>query len=184
MTLQESPPNEGRRVEENRLRQLGQIQHRSGRRLYRRNQNPPTVSNDDKAADCTLKMDFGDFSDLIGGKLDGMTAFMTASSRSKATWRRHEAADHSALASAADDRRPSRALCFALLGATLVIVARLGAVAAGLHRAPAPLARGCRRGTASRTRIGAPAHPVEPRPANRSPATTVRRQQGERRSRF
>ena len=41
------------------------------------NQSPPTVSNDDKAADCTLKMDFGDFADLIGGKLDGMTAFMT-----------------------------------------------------------------------------------------------------------
>ena len=41
------------------------------------NQTPPTVSNDDKAADCTLKMDFSDFSDLIGGKLDGMTAFMT-----------------------------------------------------------------------------------------------------------
>ena len=41
------------------------------------NANPPTVSNDDKAADCTLKMDFGDFADLIGGKLDGMTAFMT-----------------------------------------------------------------------------------------------------------
>ena len=33
-------------------------------------QTPPIVSNDDKAADCTLKMDFGDFSDLIGGKLD------------------------------------------------------------------------------------------------------------------
>ncbi len=41
------------------------------------NQSPPTVTNDDKAADCTLKMDFSDFSDLIGGKLDGMTAFMT-----------------------------------------------------------------------------------------------------------
>ena len=41
------------------------------------NANPPTVTNDDKAADCTLKMDFSDFSDLIGGKLDGMTAFMT-----------------------------------------------------------------------------------------------------------
>jgi putative sterol carrier protein len=40
-------------------------------------QTPPTISNDDKAADCTLKMDFGDFADLIGGKLDGMTAFMT-----------------------------------------------------------------------------------------------------------
>ncbi len=41
------------------------------------NQNPPSVTNDDKAADCTLKMDFSDFTDLIGGKLDGMTAFMT-----------------------------------------------------------------------------------------------------------
>jgi putative sterol carrier protein len=41
------------------------------------NANPPAVSNDDKAADCTIKMDFGDFADLIGGKLDGMTAFMT-----------------------------------------------------------------------------------------------------------
>ena len=41
------------------------------------NQTPPAVSNDDKAADCTIKMDFADFADLIGGKLDGMTAFMT-----------------------------------------------------------------------------------------------------------
>ncbi len=41
------------------------------------NQNPPTVTNEDKAADCTLKMDFADFADMIGGKLDGMTAFMT-----------------------------------------------------------------------------------------------------------
>ena len=41
------------------------------------NQNPPVVSNDDNAADCTIKIDFSDFSDLIGGKLDGMTAFMT-----------------------------------------------------------------------------------------------------------
>ncbi len=40
-------------------------------------QTPPVVSNDDKAADCTLKMDFADFADLIGGKLDGTTAFMT-----------------------------------------------------------------------------------------------------------
>ena len=38
---------------------------------------PPDVSNDDKAADCTLKMAFGDFDDMINGKLDGMTAFMT-----------------------------------------------------------------------------------------------------------
>jgi putative sterol carrier protein len=41
------------------------------------NATPPAVSNDDKAADCTLKMDFSDFSDLIERKLDGMTAFMT-----------------------------------------------------------------------------------------------------------
>ena len=41
------------------------------------NANPPTVSNDDNAADCTLKMDFADFAALIGGQLDGMTAFMT-----------------------------------------------------------------------------------------------------------
>ncbi len=38
---------------------------------------PPAVSNDDKSADCTIKMDFSDFSDLIDRKLDGMTAFMT-----------------------------------------------------------------------------------------------------------
>jgi putative sterol carrier protein len=41
------------------------------------NQTPPAVSNEDKSADCTIKMDFADFADLIGGKLDGMTAFMT-----------------------------------------------------------------------------------------------------------
>jgi putative sterol carrier protein len=41
------------------------------------NATPPAISNDDKDADCTLKMDFSDFSDLIERKLDGMTAFMT-----------------------------------------------------------------------------------------------------------
>ena len=41
------------------------------------NQTPPAVSNDDKDADCTIKMDFDNFVDLIGGKLDGMSAFMT-----------------------------------------------------------------------------------------------------------
>ena len=41
------------------------------------NANPPVVSNDDSAADCTLKMAFSDFDDMINGKLDGMTAFMT-----------------------------------------------------------------------------------------------------------
>ena len=41
------------------------------------NANPPAVSNDDKDADCTLRMDFSDFDDMINGKIDGMTAFMT-----------------------------------------------------------------------------------------------------------
>ncbi|HEX2890098.1 SCP2 sterol-binding domain-containing protein [Vineibacter terrae] len=41
------------------------------------NQNPPTVSNDDNAADCTIKMSLSDLVDMVGGKLDGMTAFMT-----------------------------------------------------------------------------------------------------------
>ncbi|MCX7362485.1 MAG: SCP2 sterol-binding domain-containing protein [Alphaproteobacteria bacterium] len=41
------------------------------------NQTPPVVSNDGKAADCTLAMTFSDFSDLIERKIDGMTAFMT-----------------------------------------------------------------------------------------------------------
>lgn len=40
-------------------------------------QSPPTVNNDDKAADCTIKMSLGDLVDLVGGKLDGMSAFMT-----------------------------------------------------------------------------------------------------------
>ncbi len=41
------------------------------------NQNPPAVSNDDNAADCTIKMSLSDLIDMVGGKLDGMTAFMT-----------------------------------------------------------------------------------------------------------
>src|SRR5471032_2994567 len=41
------------------------------------NSTPAAVSNDDKDADCTLKMEFSDFSDLIDRKFDGMTAFMT-----------------------------------------------------------------------------------------------------------
>ena len=40
-------------------------------------QNPPAVSNDDNPADCTIKMSLSDLVDLVGGKLDGMTAFMT-----------------------------------------------------------------------------------------------------------
>src|SRR3954462_1763510 len=40
------------------------------------NATPPSVSNDDKAADCTLKMAFSDFDDMINGKLDGMAALM------------------------------------------------------------------------------------------------------------
>lgn len=38
---------------------------------------PVGVSNDDKPADCTIKMSLSDLVDLVGGKLDGMTAFMT-----------------------------------------------------------------------------------------------------------
>ena len=41
------------------------------------NATPPVVSNDDKGADCTVKMEFSDLDDMINGKLDGMTAFMT-----------------------------------------------------------------------------------------------------------
>jgi putative sterol carrier protein len=40
-------------------------------------QTPVTVTGDDKPADCTIKMSLSDLSDMIGGKLDGMTAFMT-----------------------------------------------------------------------------------------------------------
>jgi putative sterol carrier protein len=40
-------------------------------------QSPPSVSNDDKGADCTIKMSLSDLVDLVGGKLDGMSAFMT-----------------------------------------------------------------------------------------------------------
>ncbi|TWT09944.1 SCP2 sterol-binding domain-containing protein [Reyranella sp. CPCC 100927] len=41
------------------------------------NQSPPVISNNDNAADCTIKMSLSDLVDLVGGKLDGMTAFMT-----------------------------------------------------------------------------------------------------------
>lgn len=41
------------------------------------NQTPPVVSNDEKAADCTLRMDLSDFVALISGELDGMSAFMS-----------------------------------------------------------------------------------------------------------
>ena len=39
--------------------------------------SPVGVSNDDNAADCTIKMSLSDLVDLVGGKLDGMTAYMT-----------------------------------------------------------------------------------------------------------
>lgn len=39
--------------------------------------SPVAVGNDDKPADCTIKMSLGDLVDMVGGKLDGMTAFMT-----------------------------------------------------------------------------------------------------------
>jgi len=41
------------------------------------NANPPVVSNDDKAADCTLRIAFSDFEDLIERRADGMSLFMT-----------------------------------------------------------------------------------------------------------
>jgi putative sterol carrier protein len=41
------------------------------------NASPPNISNDDKAADCTLKMAFSDFEDLIERRADGMSLFMT-----------------------------------------------------------------------------------------------------------
>lgn len=40
-------------------------------------QTPPSISNDDEPADCTLRMDLSDFVALISGRLDGMSAFMT-----------------------------------------------------------------------------------------------------------
>jgi putative sterol carrier protein len=40
-------------------------------------QSPPQVTGDDKPADCTIKMSLADLTDMIGGKLDGMTAFMS-----------------------------------------------------------------------------------------------------------
>lgn len=36
-----------------------------------------TVSNDDKSADCTIKMSLDDFKALAAGELDGTVAFMT-----------------------------------------------------------------------------------------------------------
>ena len=35
------------------------------------------ISNDDKAAQCTIKMSLDDFKAMAAGQLDGMTAFMT-----------------------------------------------------------------------------------------------------------
>jgi len=37
---------------------------------------PNTVSNDDKPADCTIKVGLNDFMAMVDGKLDGTTAFM------------------------------------------------------------------------------------------------------------
>ncbi len=37
---------------------------------------PNTVSNDDKPADCTIKVALADFKNLADGKLDATTAFM------------------------------------------------------------------------------------------------------------
>ncbi|MDP7549324.1 MAG: SCP2 sterol-binding domain-containing protein [Alphaproteobacteria bacterium] len=40
-------------------------------------QVPNVVSNDDGEADCTLKISIDDFTAMVGGELDGTTAFMT-----------------------------------------------------------------------------------------------------------
>ena len=40
------------------------------------NQNPPSVTNDDKAADCTLQLAWDDFLNMAAGKLDPTMAFM------------------------------------------------------------------------------------------------------------
>lgn len=37
---------------------------------------PNTVSNEDKDADCTMKMSKDDFLKMVNGELDGTTAFM------------------------------------------------------------------------------------------------------------
>lgn len=38
--------------------------------------SPNVVSNDDKPADCTIKVALADFKDMADGKLDATTAFM------------------------------------------------------------------------------------------------------------
>ncbi|WP_439813777.1 SCP2 sterol-binding domain-containing protein [Zavarzinia sp. CC-PAN008] len=37
---------------------------------------PNTVSNEDKPADCTIKVSIDDFEQIAAGKMDGTTAFM------------------------------------------------------------------------------------------------------------
>jgi putative sterol carrier protein len=39
--------------------------------------NGNTVTNDDGAADCTLKVSLSDFVDMVEGRLNGMNAFMS-----------------------------------------------------------------------------------------------------------
>ena len=39
--------------------------------------NGNTVTNDDGAADCTLKVTLSDFVDMVEGRLNGMNAFMS-----------------------------------------------------------------------------------------------------------
>jgi putative sterol carrier protein len=39
--------------------------------------NGNSVTNDDGAADCTLKVTLGDFVDMVEGRLNGMNAFMS-----------------------------------------------------------------------------------------------------------
>ena len=53
------------------------------------NANPPAVSNDDKAADCTLNMAFSDFDDMINGNAPNKAAVVAiriGRNRSRHAW--------------------------------------------------------------------------------------------------
>jgi hypothetical protein len=62
------------------------------------NANPPAVSNDDKAADCTLKMAFSDFDDMIERQARRHDRVHDRQAQDRRRHgRRHEAAKHCAL---------------------------------------------------------------------------------------
>jgi putative sterol carrier protein len=122
-------------------------------------QSPPSVSNDDNAADCTIKMSLEDLVDMVGGKLDGMTAFMTGKlkiegdmgvamtkpfcAKRNGGGRQRVLTRDSPLVQVLALFRPT------LLG-SVIMPPRLGRLPAGT---PAPLRRGRRRETASRIRL-------------------------------